>query len=305
MPRARHSPSSATDAPSTRPPIVPFTPRGDASFPLVVYRRDGSRTVHAPRLHGHRFFVLFLADGGTGQLRFLNKVLPVGPGHVHLLAPGELHDTSGLASVTGWGAEFTEELLGGSGSGVAHFLPRAGQTHWIGFWRRAASDPAHAVVPEEERYAWGRRFEIIEQEMREARFGYRELCRAQLQVILIHAARLIAPAGASDVMPPLVNEVFDVIDRRYGEALSLKHVAQAVGRSPSHLTSIIRKETGMTVLEWITERRMAEARRRLRETDEDIAIVAERVGYRDATYFIRQFRRAHQVTPRSFRLSHR
>ncbi len=61
----------------------------------------------------------------------------------------------------------------------------------------------------------------------------------------------------------------------------------------------------MTVLEWITERRMAEARRRLRETDEDVAIVAERVGYHDATYFIRLFRRAHQTTPRAFRVANR
>jgi AraC-like DNA-binding protein len=57
----------------------------------------------------------------------------------------------------------------------------------------------------------------------------------------------------------------------------------------------------MTVLQWLTERRMAEARRRLHETDEDVAIVADRVGYRDAAYFARLFRRVHGVSPRSYR----
>jgi AraC family transcriptional regulator, transcriptional activator of pobA len=57
----------------------------------------------------------------------------------------------------------------------------------------------------------------------------------------------------------------------------------------------------MTVLEWVTQRRMAEVRGRLRETDEDVGIVAERVGYLDPVYFARLFRREHGVSARAFR----
>ena len=35
--------------------------------------------------------------------------------------------------------------------------------------------------------------------------------------------------------------------------------------SPGHLTTVVRRKTGRTVLEWIAERRMAEARRLLVE----------------------------------------
>jgi AraC-like DNA-binding protein/mannose-6-phosphate isomerase-like protein (cupin superfamily) len=290
---------------SARPPIVAFRRRDDDSFPLVTYRRDGARVVHAPELHGHRFFVLFLADGGSGKLHFSGKSVCVTAGHVHLLAPGELHDTSGLGSVTGWAAEFTEEALVGLGEGITPFLPRAGPAHWVGFSRRTSGVPAYTTIPEADRWTWGRRFEVLDRELREARLGYREAARAQLQIILINAARLIAPLASGDTIPPLVNEVFAVIEARYAAPISLDDVARAVGRSPSHVTATVRRTTGMTVLEWITERRMAEARRRLRETDEDVAIVAERVGYRDATYFIRLFRRAHQTTPRAFRLASR
>lgn len=283
-----------------------FKHAGEGAFPLRVYRRVGTeKPMHAPRLHGHRFFVLFFADGGHGKIRFFREEVEVSAGHLHLLAPGELHDTSDLGPVSGWAAEFTEELLDGPGGGVTHLFPRPGQAQWVGFWRRAASGPAHVVVPDADRPRWTRRFELLQQEIAGAQLGYREMARSLLQINLLEAARLIAPPTARDIVQPLVNEVFDVIDGRFSEPISLRDVARAVGRSPSHLTSILRRETGMTVLEWITERRMAEARRRLRETDEDIAIVAERVGYRDATYFIRQFRRAHQVTPRAFRLAHR
>jgi AraC family transcriptional activator of pobA len=67
------------------------------------------------------------------------------------------------------------------------------------------------------------------------------------------------------------------------------------------VTAVVRAQTGMTVLEWITERRMEEARRRLRETDEDVSIVAERVGYEDPAYFARVFRRTHGMSARDFR----
>jgi AraC-like DNA-binding protein len=46
---------------------------------------------------------------------------------------------------------------------------------------------------------------------------------------------------------------------------------------------------------------MAEARRRLRATDERVDAIATRVGYADVTHFIRQFRRAHGMTPSAWR----
>src|SRR5471030_3017132 len=85
------------------------------------------------------------------------------------------------------------------------------------------------------------------------------------------------------------------------EIVQVSQVARAAGRSPSHVTAVVRAQTGMTVLEWITERRMEEARRRLRETDEDVSIVAERVGYEDPAYFALVFRRTHGMSARDFR----
>ena len=38
------------------------------------------------------------------------------------------------------------------------------------------------------------------------------------------------------------------------------------------------------------------ARRRLAETDEDVSIIADRVGYQDPTHFARLFLREHGVS---------
>jgi AraC-like DNA-binding protein len=74
-----------------------------------------------------------------------------------------------------------------------------------------------------------------------------------------------------------------------------------VSLSPGYVTTVVRRKTGRTVLEWIVERRMAEARRLLAQTDLAVEEVSRRVGYGDAGYFVRSFRRIHSVTPLGWR----
>ncbi len=64
---------------------------------------------------------------------------------------------------------------------------------------------------------------------------------------------------------------------------------------------LLRRATGRTAHQWIIACRMAEARRRLLHSDELVDVIAERVGYRDPTQFIRMFRRHHGATPAAWR----
>ena len=100
---------------------------------------------------------------------------------------------------------------------------------------------------------------------------------------------------------PMLAEVFAVIDRRYGDRLSLRDVAQEVGMTPGHLTTVVRRRTGRTVQEWIIEHRMAEARKLLMDNDIPIQEAARRVGIPDPGYFSRLFRRTHGMSPRDWR----
>ncbi len=68
---------------------------------------------------------------------------------------------------------------------------------------------------------------------------------------------------------------------------------------------MLRRRTGRPLLEWITERRMTEVRRLLRETDLPLDVVAARTGLRDAAYLVRRFRDRHGVTPERWRRAER
>jgi AraC family transcriptional activator of pobA len=287
--------------------VVPFRARAAAGGVLRVYRRDSAPwPYHAARMHGHRFYVLNYYDRGVGRIRFPGGTLRVAPGHVVLALPGELHDTSGIAHMGGWVVEFTGDLFSPKTLGSSLVLPHADATPWLAFAGRRFGQLTHATVPTLERGAWEGHLTRLEREVDDKSLGSYEAIQAIAQLLLIDLARLLAPAQPSQeaARTPLVSEVFAIIDQRFAEPrLSLAAIASAVGRSRSHIGNVLRAQTGLTVLQWLTERRMAEARRRLRETDEDITIIGERVGYLDPAYFARRFQRAHAMSPRAYRKS--
>ncbi|HMC69587.1 MAG TPA: AraC family transcriptional regulator, partial [Mycobacteriales bacterium] len=144
----------------------------------------------------------------------------------------------------------------------------------------------------------------IETELTARQDGYQQASLAHLTLLLIDLSRL-----AVDVVgdlrrsgEPLLAEVFEVIDRRRAEPLSLRDVAGELGMTPGHLTTVVRRRTGRTVGDWIVERRMAAARALLAETDLPIAEVAQRIGIADAGYFSRLFGRTHGASPRAWRV---
>jgi AraC-like DNA-binding protein len=161
-------------------------------------------------------------------------------------------------------------------------------------------------VPADRRLLWDNAVRSIETELTAGQEGHRQAVLAHLTLLLIELARL-----ARDVVgdlrrsgEPLLADVFAVIDLHHGEPLSLTDVAGEVGMTPGHLTTVVRRRTGRTVVEWIIERRMAEARGLLAETDLPVAEVARRVGVSDPGYFSRQFRRMHGTSPRNWRARH-
>ena len=160
-------------------------------------------------------------------------------------------------------------------------------------------------IPADRQSLWEGTIRSIEAELIGRREGYRQAALAHLTLLLIDLARL-----ADDVVgdlrrsgEPLLAEVFSAIDRRLSEPLSLRDVADEVGMTAGHLTTLVRRRTGRTVGEWINERRMSRARALLGGTDLSVAEVAARVGMADPGYFSRQFRRSHGRSPREWRRS--
>ncbi|MCS6510401.1 AraC family transcriptional regulator [Burkholderia thailandensis] len=85
------------------------------------------------------------------------------------------------------------------------------------------------------------------------------------------------------------------------DALTLAGTARAAFLSPNYLAHLIRKETGSTFTELVTERRIALAQSLLAHTTRRIADIAHAVGFRDEGYFSRRFRACVGVSPKDYR----
>lgn len=130
----------------------------------------------------------------------------------------------------------------------------------------------------------------------------------QRSLVTLLMAEVTSALGAHS--PPggeggLVDDVLRIVERECLGPLSLRDVAERLHRSPAHLTTQVKRITGRSVQEWIIAGRLSEARRRLLHSDEAVDIIAERVGYADATHFIRIFKREHGATPAAWRTQNR
>lgn len=256
---------------------------------------------HAP--HAHDFLVLVYFERGGGRLSVDGRSWEPGSGDLYVIAPREVVDpgwTGDLAGVAAWTAFFPVDVVDArAGDGLswrAHPLlfPFVGSR--LGGVQRLR-------VPEAQRRQWSGRFEALSRELTDRPDGFADAAQALLTLLLVDLSRLAADvvghlAGQDE---PLLAAVFDAIERRYAEPISLREVAQEVGLTPGHLTTVVGRRTGRTVQQWLTERRMSEARRLLSTTALPVEAIARRTGYQDSGYFVRRFRAAHGMPPGQWR----
>lgn len=86
--------------------------------------------------------------------------------------------------------------------------------------------------------------------------------------------------------------------------LALSQIASASFAAPSYLSSLFKKEIGISTTEYITQCRMKEAARLLRDPERGLAEVSAEVGYQDPYYFSRCFKKYYGATPSKFIASH-
>ncbi|VXD04935.1 AraC family transcriptional regulator [Pseudomonas sp. 8Z] len=92
-----------------------------------------------------------------------------------------------------------------------------------------------------------------------------------------------------------------VVEAHYSEHRPLDWYASQLGLSVAHLNSLCRRLAGQSGLQLIHQRLLLEAKRNLVYTSMTVAQVADSLGFSEAAYFSRFFRRMTGLSPRAFR----
>ena len=127
-------------------------------------------------------------------------------------------------------------------------------------------------------------------------------CPTMIGSIARSYCRLVKNHSAKSYSPT-VQKAMICVDTDLSAPLSLRYLADELNINSSYLSSLFKKETGITVTTYIIRQRINYAKHLLENTRLQIQTVAQYCGLGDVHYFSKLFKKETGLTPRDFRQS--
>ena len=99
----------------------------------------------------------------------------------------------------------------------------------------------------------------------------------------------------------IIRKTREFIRANYKKKIKLIDISKAIYLSPYYLSHIFKKETGSTLLEYLTKVRIEEAKYLLENTQWNTTQIAFEVGCSDQSYFCKVFKKSEAISPSDYR----
>lgn len=99
----------------------------------------------------------------------------------------------------------------------------------------------------------------------------------------------------------LIQKVCSYLEEHYNEDISLEEAASMIGFSSFYFTKLMKEHTNMSYVDYITSLRVNQAKKLLETTDMTVKDVGIAVGYENANYFTRVFKRMEGSSPSQYK----
>jgi ligand-binding sensor protein/AraC-like DNA-binding protein len=104
---------------------------------------------------------------------------------------------------------------------------------------------------------------------------------------------------------PNISLMTDYIDKHYPDNLTVEAIADAACLSPGYAGRIFKEQLGLPIMDYVLKVRIDKSKKLLLNPHYQIQAIAEKVGYGDAGYFTKVFRKFEGITPTQFRKIHK
>lgn len=127
-----------------------------------------------------------------------------------------------------------------------------------------------------------------------------EICFIELMLLISGAyVRRQEDAAADPQYEEFIIPAAKYIDAHISSSITLTDLAEHIGISRSYLCRVFKQGTGLTVNQYIIERRISLAAELLL-TGMNVTRVSEETGFNDYTYFIKVFKQTLGMTPKKY-----
>ena len=285
-----------TALPGTTPPVLALAsfPGPLAHTPYYCDRLESHvvRFPHVNAPHGHDFYLLLYITAGAGTHTVDLVTYELRPGSVFFLAPGQVHHWHLAPETRGFVVFFSADfyLFRYPGSGLYDF-PFFGSAHPPVLYLPPAETEIRPL------------FERLFMEYSAPQANQAEVLRSYLHLVLeLAARRYAAPTTAeAGLAQQQIRQFGALLNEHYRSRLGVREYAELLHVSANHLNALCRRVLNKTTSDLIHERITTEAQRLLSHSALGVAQVAYELGFEDASYFGRYFRKYTGRTPEAFR----
>ena len=99
----------------------------------------------------------------------------------------------------------------------------------------------------------------------------------------------------------LTEKIIEYIEKNFTNRLLLSDISKEFSISESHLSHLFKRETGLSVKQYILQRRIVEAKKLLSEPDIKVTAISTKVGFDNFSLFNRIFKKTIGLTPYNYR----
>jgi AraC family transcriptional activator of pobA len=271
----------------------------DSGEPAMIVVREANGVdiiIDDAFLLPHRKDYYFFAFIEQGDSRHWIDFMPytIKPGHFYFTVPQQVHLKEESMPVKGFIAGFTDEFLSLEENRMLRRLPiiqnPAGAHELV-------LSPADIVYIEDV-------MRKMADEFNAGGAWQNQMLTSWLRVLVIYLSRLYtAQFGEHSITKNycLLKSFQELIGEHHAELHDVAAYANQLNITPGYLNDVVKQQSGKTAISHIHNRLVVEAKRKLLHTDLSVKQIADELGFEDAAYFNRFFKRLTESTPIAFR----
>jgi YesN/AraC family two-component response regulator len=143
-------------------------------------------------------------------------------------------------------------------------------------------------------------FNKILKEFGKKEHSYHTMIKGLILELIVILSRKSGKSKMSEIKNP-VDMLIDHIDENYCEEINLGDLSALVNLNPSYISRLFSEKKGVTIFEYINEKRILKAAHLLKNTVLSVIEISMMVGYNNLSFFNRTFKKLMNMSPKEYR----